>query len=120
METKILADGEAAQKTYSEFSELCEERSKQLGFDVKTGESDASDLQATIDKAVADSESFKAKIEELSSAIATAEADLKEATEIRAKEAADFAAEEKDSETTIHELSGAVSMTEHAAASGSA
>merc|ERR1719498_2147461 len=77
LESKTIAEGEASQKTYNEFAELCEERSKQLDFEIKTGKADVADLTATI--------------EELSAAVATAEADLKAATEIREKEASDFA-----------------------------
>merc|ERR1719379_1070076 len=111
-EAKVIGEGEAAQKTYSEFSELCEERSKEMEFEIKTAKADVEHLQATIDKAVADQEAFTAKIEELSEAIATAEADLKAATEIREKEAADFVTEEKESTTTINELTVAIRVEE--------
>jgi len=53
-----------------------------------------------------------AKIEELAGAIATDEADLKAATEIRDKEAVDFAAKEKDLVETIDTLERAIGIIE--------
>eukprot|EP00419_Tripos_fusus_P025907 CAMPEP_0172702296 /NCGR_PEP_ID=MMETSP1074-20121228/33770_1 /TAXON_ID=2916 /ORGANISM="Ceratium fusus, Strain PA161109" /LENGTH=76 /DNA_ID=CAMNT_0013523963 /DNA_START=42 /DNA_END=268 /DNA_ORIENTATION=+ len=37
MQTKIIAEGEAAHTIYVEFAEMCEERSKNLQFEIKTG-----------------------------------------------------------------------------------
>merc|ERR1719218_504512 len=96
LEAKIIAEGKDAQKVYDEFAEFCEDRSKQLGFEIKTGKAEVKDLTAAIEKEAATQESLNAKIEELSAAIATDEADLKAATEIRAKEQKVFAAEEKE------------------------
>merc|ERR1740138_1504841 len=96
LQTKIIGEGEEAQKVYEEFSEWCEERSKTLTFDIKTGKSESASLKATIDEETALSASLTTKIEELSAALATDEADLKAATEIREKESAVFVAEEKD------------------------
>merc|ERR1719454_863375 len=96
LETKIIGEGKDAQKVYDEFAEFCEDRSKELGFEIKTGKSNKKDLEATIADEKAKAESLNAKIEELSSAIAVDEADLKAATEIRAKENAAFVAEEKE------------------------
>jgi hypothetical protein len=36
LETKIIGEGEASQKTYEEFSEWCEDTSKNLQFEIKT------------------------------------------------------------------------------------
>ena len=64
LETKIIGEGEAAQKVFSEFTEWCEERSANLKYEIKTG---------------------KAEVE-----------NLKAATEIRDKEAADFVVDVKN------------------------
>jgi len=61
-ETKIMKDGEAVQKTYEEFSEFCEERSKELSFEVKTGTANKEELEAAIAKATADIATFTTKI----------------------------------------------------------
>merc|ERR1719236_461715 len=92
LETKILAEGTDAQKVYDEFAEFCEDRSKNVGFEIKTGKAEVKELEATIEKETATSASLSAKIEDLASAISTDEADLKAATEIRAKEEASFTA----------------------------
>merc|ERR1719333_1338576 len=83
LQTKIIGEGEAAQKVYEEFSEWCEERSKTLSFEIKTGKAEVADLKAAIAYEASVIASLTAKIEELSAAIATDEADLKAATEIR-------------------------------------
>eukprot|EP00429_Kryptoperidinium_foliaceum_P070988 CAMPEP_0176056052 /NCGR_PEP_ID=MMETSP0120_2-20121206/27910_1 /TAXON_ID=160619 /ORGANISM="Kryptoperidinium foliaceum, Strain CCMP 1326" /LENGTH=126 /DNA_ID=CAMNT_0017389553 /DNA_START=52 /DNA_END=429 /DNA_ORIENTATION=- len=95
LQAKILKEGEGAQKVYSEFAEWCEEQSKQLGFEIKTGKSEVADLKATIDQETATIGSLTTRLEELASSVATDEADLKAATHIREKETTEFAAEEK-------------------------
>merc|ERR1719159_1479339 len=71
LQQKIIGEGEAAQKVYDEFAEWCEEESKTLQFEIKTG------------KAEADIGGYEEKIEGLSSTLSTDEADLKAATAIR-------------------------------------
>merc|ERR1719160_2115231 len=94
LQAKIIKEGEAAQKTYDEFSEWCEERSKNVGFEIKTGTAETADLKATIEKETATISAMSTKVEELSASIANDEADLAAATKIRAEEAADFAADD--------------------------
>merc|ERR1740138_220549 len=110
LQTKVIGEGEAAQKVYEEFSEWCEERSKTLSYEIKTGKAQSSDLQATIAFEASTIASLTTKIEELSAAIATDEADLKAATEIRAKEAATFSASEKDLSGIIDTLTRAIGI----------
>merc|ERR1719333_644402 len=112
LQTKIIGEGEAAQKVYEEFSEWCEERSKTLSYEIKTGKADSADLSATIAFEASTIASLTAKIEELSAEIATDEADLKAATEIRAKEAAAFSASEKDLSGIIDPLTRAIGILE--------
>merc|ERR1719446_1331278 len=112
LEAKIIKEGTAAQKTYDEFAEFCEERSRNLGFEIKTGKAEKSDLEAAIEKETATSASLTAKIEELSSGIAVDEADLKSATEIRAKEEASFVANEKELTDVISTLERAINILE--------
>merc|ERR1719454_556167 len=112
LETKIIGEGKDAQKVYDEFAEFCEDRSKEVGFEIKTGKSNKKDLEATIADEKAKAESLNAKIEELSSAIAVDEADLKAATEIRAKENAAFVAEEKELVDVIGTLERAIGILE--------
>jgi len=112
LEAKIIGEGKAAQKTYDEFAEWCEDRSKDLQFEIKTGKGNSDDLQATISKESANIDELSAKIEDLSADIASDEADLKKATDLRAKEAAAFAAEEKELSQVIDMLQRAVAILE--------
>merc|ERR1711871_1313512 len=101
-----------AKKLFEEFSEWCEDTSKTLEYEIKTGEGDAEDLKAAIDKETSTSLALNSKIEELSGSIQTGEADLKAATVIRAKEASDFAAEEKELVEVISMLERATAILE--------
>lgn len=112
LQAKILAEGTDAQKAYTEFAEFCEDRSRELGFEIKTGKGEVKDLKAAIEKENADQEALTAKIEEISGAIATDEADLKAATAIREKENAVFVAEEKELMATIDTIERAVGILE--------
>merc|ERR1740133_585516 len=105
LETKVIGEGEASQKVYEEFSEWCEETSKNLQFEIKTGQGEVAALTATITKDTADIATAESTIEDLAGSIATDEADLKAATEIRDKEQTTFAAVEKDLVETIDVLS---------------
>jgi len=110
LEKKVISEGDAAQKAYDEFAEWCEDRSRSLGFEIKTGQAQAAELQATIDDETAASAALETKIEELSNDIKTDEADLEAATKIRDQEAADFAAEEKELTEVISMLERAISI----------
>jgi len=112
MQTKIIGEGEAAHAIYAEFAEMCEERSKTLQFEIKTGKGEIADLKATIDEETALAESLDTKVEELTASIATDEADLDAATKIRAKESADFIAEEKELSEVIDALQRAIGILE--------
>jgi len=110
LQAKIVSEGEEAHKVYEEFAEFCEDRSKQLGFDIKTSESESAELKASIAKDTARIGSLNAKVDELATGIASNEADLKAATDIRAKEAADFRSEEKELTEVIDMLGRAIGI----------
>merc|ERR1719443_1536873 len=112
LESKIIGEGNDAQKVYDEFAEFCEDRSKEVGFEIKTGKAQKKELEAAIADEAAKQESLSAKIEELSSAISVDEADLKAATEIRAKEKSAFDAEEKELMDVIDTLQRAIGILE--------
>lgn len=112
MQTKIIGEGEESHKLYAEFAEMCEERSKELQFEIKTGKADVADLKAAIDEETALAASLTTKVEELTASIATDESDLDAATKIRAKENADFMAEEKELTEVIDSLQRAIGILE--------
>merc|ERR1719446_628364 len=96
LQAKVMGEGKDAQKAYDQFAEFCEDRSTKLGFEIKTGKANVAELKATIEEETATIGELETKIEDLSNDIKTDEADLDAATKIREKEAADFAAEEKE------------------------
>jgi len=112
MQAKIIGEGEAAHAIYVEFAEMCEERSKNLQFEIKTGNGEVAELKAAIDEETALAASLDTKVEELTASIATDEADLEAATKIRAKENADFMAEEKELSEVIDALQRAIGILE--------
>jgi len=112
LETKIIGEGEDAHKIYAEFAEWCEDTSKDVMYEIKTGKGNVADLKANIEKEAANIAVQDSAIEDLAGQIATDEADLKAATEIRAKEASAFSAEEKDLAETIDTLERAIGIIE--------
>merc|ERR1719235_763422 len=112
LQAKVIAEGEDAQKEYDEYSEWCEDRSTQLGFEIKTGKAEKAELEATIEEETSTAAALETKIEELSNDIQTDEADLDAATKIREKENADFKAEESELTEVISMLERATSILE--------
>jgi len=112
LETKIIGEGEDAHKVYAEFSEWCEDTSKDTMYEIKTGKGNVADLKATIEKESANIAVQESSIDDLAGQIATDEADLKAATEIREKEASAFSSEEKDLVETIDTLERAIGIIE--------
>jgi hypothetical protein len=118
LQTKIIGEGEAAQKEYDEYAEWCEDRSRNVDFEIRTGVANVDDLKAHIDEQKAMQSELKTKIEDLAGGIATDSADLKSATAIRANEASDFAAEEKESSEVISTLERAIRILTRQAQGG--
>jgi len=110
LQGKLLSEAADAQKIYTEYAEFCEDRAQNLGFEIKTGKSQVAELQSTIEENTAAIVSLGSKIEELSGDISSDEADLKAATGIREKEAADYGAEEKELQEVIDSLERAISI----------
>merc|ERR1719436_179238 len=110
LQSKIIGEGENAHKVFSEFAEWCEDRSKDLHFAIDTGKSEVASLKATIAEEVALTGALNAKVEKLSGEIATDEADLKAATEIRAIENAAFVAEDAELSEVVGTLKRAIAI----------
>lgn len=112
LSAKITAEGDAEAKAYKEYVEWCDDASGNLRYEIKTGAAKVEELQATISKSMADIGSSNDKIEDLAGAIAADEKELKEASSVRAKEAADFAASEAELVDAIDTLDRAVMVLE--------
>jgi hypothetical protein len=119
LQAKVVKDGENAQKVYEEFKEYCDDQSKEMQFAVKTSKADVERAEATIAKQAAVSDKASARIADLAGTIATNEADLKAATQIRDKEAADFEEADKDLAETISMLRRAHAIIEREMNGGS-
>jgi len=112
LETKIQKEGEVEEKLYKEYMEWCDDGHKDKGYEIKTAKAEIEDLTATIGKATSDIEASKTKLEELGASISTDEADLKAASEIRAKESAEFKATEEELSEAIGMLDRAINILE--------
>merc|ERR1719482_1581877 len=96
VETKTMEEGAAAQTEYEKYAAWCEDTSKNLQYEIKTGKATKEDLEATIEKMTANIETEDSKIEKLTADIATAQMDLKKATEVRTEEHKDFVEEHEE------------------------
>merc|ERR1719284_2181351 len=86
LEAKIIKEGEAEAKAFKEFFEWCDEASKNINYEIKTGKESQEKLTAKIGELTSDIDVAESKIEELAGSIATNEGELKDATTIRDKE----------------------------------
>merc|ERR1719464_1681959 len=96
LQARVLSEGEAAQKEYAAYAEWCEDRSRNLGFEIKTGTAESNRLSSVIAKEASTIGSLTTKVDGLIADLHVDEADLKAATEIRQKENAAFAATQQD------------------------
>ncbi|CAK0887085.1 unnamed protein product [Prorocentrum cordatum] len=112
LQAKVIGEGEASHAVFAEFSEWCEDRARELGFEIKTAEAEVAELKASVEKETANIEMFSAKVEDLAGELAKDTADLKAATTIREKEQADFEAEEGELMEIVDTLKRAISILE--------
>jgi predicted nucleic acid-binding Zn-ribbon protein len=101
MTKKVQAESDATVVTMKEAKALCEKRDSDLKYSIKTYESQKSDLTAQIGKSASKFDSYASEIQETLSKIASNEADLKAATDIRETEKKDFQVAEKDLVDTL-------------------
>ena len=112
LQAKIVKEGETESKLYEEFTDYCNDESKETQFEIKTGKANSERASATVADKTAKIGAAEAKIDELSTTIATNEADVKAATEIRDKEHADFVKMDADLAETIDMLGRAIGIIE--------
>merc|ERR1719171_2572136 len=109
---KITKDGEGEAKAYKDYYEWCDDAATAKKQDIETASTKKAALEATIAKQAGIAATASTKIEELAASIAKDDADLKEATGVRATEAADFASEEAELFSVISTLTRAVAIVE--------
>jgi len=120
LESKIKAEGEAAAKTQEEYAAWCDDRSTNVGFEIKTGISEKESLEAAIEKQSSIISAMQTKVEKTAADIASDEKDLKAATAVRKEEQATFSEEEKELSSTIDTINRAVSVLSRELKAGSA
>merc|ERR1719482_1733271 len=96
VETKTMEEGKVAQAEYEKYAGWCEDTSKNLQYEIKTGKATKAELEATIEKMTANIETEDSKIEKLAADIATAQSDLKKATAVREEEHSDYVTEHEE------------------------
>lgn len=120
LEAKITAQGVEAQKLHESFMAECHDNTKNLQFDIKTGNSEIASLKAAIAKASGTVEAMSNKVDGLISHIAGDNQDLESATAIRTKEKAEFLAAEKELLDAINTLQRAIVILEREMKKGGA
>eukprot|EP00930_Biecheleria_cincta_P024108 TRINITY_DN172_c1_g1_i2.p1 TRINITY_DN172_c1_g1~~TRINITY_DN172_c1_g1_i2.p1 ORF type:complete len:678 (-),score=232.90 TRINITY_DN172_c1_g1_i2:465-2498(-) len=118
MEDKIKKQGMEADEAMKEAGEFCRQRSRDLGYSIKTSTDEKEDLEAKISKSTSKLESIASTLQETSQGIETNEAELSKATEVREKEKADFATSEQDLLDTMDSMTRALGVLEKEAAKG--
>jgi len=110
LSAKVAAEGAAEEKSFKEFVAWCEDAAANKNYEIETATATKAKLEANIGKQSGIAEAADADISQLADAIATADRDLKDATAVRNKEAADFAANEKELLDIISALGRAISI----------
>merc|ERR1719364_246656 len=72
VEKKTMDEGTVAQKEYEKYADWCEDTSKNLQYEIKTGKATKAELEATIEKMTANIETEDSEIEKAAADIATA------------------------------------------------
>jgi len=112
LKAKIIAEGEAEAKAYDEYLQWCQNSVQESGFAIETATKEKGELEAKITELTAEIEEAGTKTEDLASAIASNEGDLKAATAIREKENAEFVKGEKELMEVVSALEKAISILE--------
>mmetsp|Transcript_90149 Transcript_90149/g.165479 ORF Transcript_90149/g.165479 Transcript_90149/m.165479 type:complete len:699 (+) Transcript_90149:68-2164(+) len=110
MAAKVKEEGAAEAKVFKEHSEFCATKALDLENEIKTGIASKEKLEAKIADLTSTAEVAESKVGELAGAIASTEAELKEATTVREKEAATYMASEKELIETVDALDRASSV----------
>jgi chromosome segregation ATPase len=112
LKDNVVADADAEAKAYKEYYEWCDDAVRQTGFAIKTATSKKESLEALIYKMSATADAADIKVGELAASIADDDKELKSLTAIREKEAADFAAGEKELKDVVDTLGRAINIVE--------
>jgi len=109
---KVTKEGEKEAEAFKEYFAWCDDVSKNKNFAIETATAQKEKLEATLEELSANIQKLDSEIGTLAEDIATGTADLKSATDIRTKEAEDFAASEAELVETIDTLTRAHTILE--------
>merc|ERR1719161_2350027 len=73
VEKKTMDEGTVAQEEYEKYAAWCEDTSRNLQYEIKTGKATKAELEATIEKTTAAAEAAESEIERLAAEIATSQ-----------------------------------------------
>jgi len=118
LKSKIVADGEAEGKAYQKFVQFCGSTSKDVQYEIDTATALENKLTSKVTKLAGDIVVGETRVGDFTGDIAKTEAELKGATAIRKKEAAEFVEGEKTLMSTVDELERALSTLEKQMAGG--
>merc|ERR1719272_2288949 len=105
-----LLAGEAEAKAYKEYVAWCDNAATNVKFEIKSGTSQKEQLEATIAKATDDASSAASQVEDLAASISADGGELKQATGVRERESADFAASEAELVESVDTLGRAINI----------
>lgn len=114
---KIEKDGQAELKSFDEYSDWCHKVKQEKSFEIKDFSDDVEALTATIGSASSEASTAASKIEELQARVDGSKGDLEGAERIRATEAQDFQASEKQMIETVQSLGKAANSLQEMGAS---
>eukprot|EP00928_Gymnodinium_smaydae_P084585 TRINITY_DN6784_c0_g2_i1.p1 TRINITY_DN6784_c0_g2~~TRINITY_DN6784_c0_g2_i1.p1 ORF type:complete len:680 (+),score=192.30 TRINITY_DN6784_c0_g2_i1:151-2040(+) len=108
MEGKGKTMMENEKKTYAEYKEWVDDRSTELGFEIKTAERTIDEHLAFIQKADNDVAQLSSSIQALENDIDRLEGEKQDATDVRKKESEEFAKVEQDLSESVDALERAI------------
>jgi len=103
---------EEEQKTFRTYSEWVDDQTTQLGFDIKTANSNIEELLAFIAKADSDVNTLSAAVDGLGSEINNLQNEKREATELRSSEHAEYSKVSTDYGESVDALERAIQTME--------
>jgi hypothetical protein len=108
VQAKVIGEGEAEAKTYSEFACFCKDAINEKTAAIKAGEDDKASLEATIAEGAALRDELDATIATLVETIEESHDNVTKAKEVRAQELAVYKAQTADVEAGLIALEGAI------------
>jgi len=109
MKSKALSM-EAEQKTFAQYREWVSDRTRDLGFEVQTGDTSIEQLTAFIEKADNKASTLGKEVAGLEADIARLESEKKDATSVRSKEHAEYVKLQQDYSESVDALERAIQV----------